>query len=134
MKFQIEARVRRPTGWTLDVRIDCVADSLGLVGPRGSGKSTLLGAIAGIEPGARVVLDGRDISSLALHHREVGYVTQDALLFPHLTVRQNLAYSPTAGPPDDVARALGIDALLDRMPRNLSGGERKRAALARAIV
>ncbi len=134
MKLQIEARIRRPTGWTLDVRIGCDADSLGLVGPSGSGKSTLLDAVAGIEPGARVALDGRDISRLPLHHREVGYVTQDALLFPHLTVRENLAYSPTAGPPDDVARALGIDALLDRMPRNLSGGERRRVALARAIV
>ncbi|RPH46675.1 MAG: ATP-binding cassette domain-containing protein [Planctomycetota bacterium] len=134
MKFQIEARVRRPTGWTLDVRIDCDADSLGLVGPSGSGKSTLLDAIAGIEPGAKVLFDGRDLSNLPLHHREIGYLTQDALLFPHLTVRQNLAYSPTAGPPDDVARALGIAPLLDRMPRNLSGGERRRVALARAIV
>jgi molybdate transport system ATP-binding protein len=134
LRFEIDATVRRPSGFLLEARFACDADALGLVGPSGSGKSTLLEAIGGIESGARVVLDGVDCSRVPLARRNVGYVTQDALLFPHLTVRQNLSYSPRAGPVDDVARAFRIDGLLDRMPRHLSGGERRRVALARAIA
>ncbi len=134
MKLDVQAHVRRPNGFVLDVQLSCDTPVLGLVGPSGGGKSTLLDAIAGIEPGARVTLDGRDLTGVPLHRRGIGYVTQDALLFPHLTVRGNLTYSPTAGPIDAVAHALGIGSLLDRMPRHLSGGERRRVALARAIV
>jgi molybdate transport system ATP-binding protein len=134
LRIEVEAAIGRPSGFQLDARFACDSMALGLVGPSGSGKSTLLDAIAGIERGARVVLDGEDCSRVPLARRRVGYVTQDALLFPHLTVRQNLSYSPRAGPIDDVARALRIDGLLDRMPRHLSGGERRRAALARAIA
>jgi molybdate transport system ATP-binding protein len=134
VRFEIDAAIRRPSGFVLAARFSCEADALGLVGPSGSGKSTLLDAIAGIEKGARVVLDGADCSAVPLARRRVGYVTQDALLFPHLTVRGNLLYSPRAGPIDDVARALQIDGLLDRMPRHLSGGERRRVALARVLA
>ncbi|HKE17868.1 MAG TPA: ATP-binding cassette domain-containing protein [Kofleriaceae bacterium] len=134
MKLDVEARVVRPGGFDLDAAISCEAPTVGIVGPSGSGKSTLLDAIAGIEPGARVVLDGDDVSRKPLHHRWVGYVTQDALLFPHLSVRANLLFSPRAGPLGEVPAALGIERLLDRMPRNLSGGERRRVALARAIL
>jgi molybdate transport system ATP-binding protein len=134
MRFVIEARVERPTGWTLEARVECDANALGLVGQSGSGKSTLLEAIAGIEAGAKVVLDGRDLSDLPLHRRSIGYVSQEALLFPHLSVRRNLSYSPSAGPLDEIARALGIDHLLERMPRHLSGGERRRVSLARAMI
>jgi molybdate transport system ATP-binding protein len=134
LRFEIEARVRRASGFTLEAAIDCAARSLGLVGPSGSGKSTLLDAIAGIEPGARVVLDGVDCSADPLERRRVGYVTQDALLFPHLTVRENLLYSPNADGPGEIPAALGIARLLDRMPRNLSAGERRRVAVGRAIL
>lgn len=134
MKFEIEAEIARPTGFQLRASVACEAGALGLVGPSGSGKSTLLDAVAGIEPGARVVLDGRDCSRLHLEEREVGYVTQDALLFPHLSVRENLLYSPRADGLGDVPAALGIAHLLDRRPRNLSGGERRRVALGRAIL
>lgn len=134
MKFEIEANIRRPSGFTLEVQFSCDAQALGLVGPSGSGKSTLLDVIAGMERGARVILDGVDFSRVSLSRRNVGHVTQDALLFPHLTVRKNLLYSPRAARIDEVARALHIDELLERMPRHLSGGERRRAALARAIV
>ncbi len=134
MNLEVDADVRRPNGFHLRVRICCETPSLGLVGPSGSGKSTLLDAIAGIEPGARVVLDGRDLSRVPLHRRGVGYLAQDALLFPHLSVRRNLSYSPDANSIEEVASAVGISHLLDRMPRHLSGGERRRAALARAIV
>ncbi len=134
MRFEIDTRVVRQTGFTLEASFTCEAQALGLVGPSGSGKSTLLEAIAGIEPGAKVVLDGFDCSKLPLHKRNVGYVTQDALLFPHLTVRENLLFSPKADSAEDVAKALGIGHLLDRMPRHLSGGEKRRVALARAII
>ncbi len=134
MKFEIEARVDRRTGFHLEAAIACDAEAVGLVGPSGSGKSTLLDAVAGIEPGARVVLDGADLTRLPVEKRGIGYVAQDALLFPHLSVRRNLLYSPRANGLGDVPAALGIEPLLDRMPRHLSGGERRRSALARAIL
>ncbi len=134
MKLAVEARIARATGFAVDVRFACDAAVLGLVGPSGSGKTTLLDAIAGLEPGARVVIDGDDWSKRPLEARRVGYVTQDALLFPHLDVRRNLTFSPRAGEIDAVVQALGLTHLLDRMPRHLSGGERRRAALARALV
>lgn len=134
MKLEVEADVPRSTGFRLRASVFCEADALGLVGPSGSGKSTLLDAIAGIESGARVAIDGRDWTPLRLEERGVGYVTQDALLFPHLSVRENLLYSPRAEGLGDVPSALGIEPLLDRMPRNLSGGERRRVALGRAIL
>lgn len=134
MKIEVDARVQRHGGFCLDVSFRCEAEALGVVGPSGSGKTTLLEFIAGIEPGARVVLDGTDYSSSPLHRRDVGYVTQDALLFPHLSVRANLVYSPRASALGDIPNALGIEHLLERMPRHLSGGERRRVALARAIL
>jgi molybdate transport system ATP-binding protein len=134
VRLDVRARIRRPGGFVLDADVSCEASALAVVGPSGSGKSTFLEAVAGIEPGARVVLDGEDLSALPLHRRRMGYVTQDALLFPHLTVRENLLYSPHARDLGDVPRALGIEGLLERRPRHLSGGERRRAALARAIL
>ncbi len=134
MKFEIQARVERPAGFVLDITEQCEAESLGLVGPSGSGKSTLLDAIAGAAPGARVALDGIDHSSTPMEERAMGYVTQEPLLFPHLTVRDNLLYSPRAASLGEIPEALGIAHLLDRMPRHLSGGERRRAALARAFL
>jgi len=134
MKLDVQARIARPNGFVLDVAIACETDVLGLVGPSGCGKSTLLDAIAGVEAASRVVLDGDEITHVPLHERRIGYVTQDALLFPHLSVRANIAYSPWADYMHHVARTLGIAPLLDRMPRHLSGGERRRVSLARAIV
>ncbi|MBI4566210.1 MAG: ATP-binding cassette domain-containing protein [Planctomycetes bacterium] len=134
MRFEVRARVRRPSGFTLDVAFDCEAQALGIVGASGSGKSTLMDAVAGIEPGADVRLDGAECSVLPLHRRSMGYVTQDPLLFPHLTVRGNLTYGSRSDAIEPVARALSIESLLDRMPRHLSGGERRRVALARAIA
>jgi len=134
MRFDIAARVRRSTGFTLEARFSCQADSVGVTGPSGSGKSTLLDAVAGIEPGARVVLGGTDLGSVPIERRGVAYVSQDPLLFPHLSVRANLLFSPRASDLGEVPDALGIRPLLDRMPRNLSGGERRRVALGRAIL
>jgi molybdate transport system ATP-binding protein len=134
MKFEVRARVARRSGFVLDAAFSCETGSLGIVGPSGSGKSTLLDLMAGVEDGGSVSIDGRDCSDIPLHRRRVGYVTQDPLLFPHMTVRRNLQYAPNAMGVDDVATALGILDLLDRMPRHLSGGERRRVALARAIA
>jgi len=116
---------------------------LAFVGPSGVGKSTLLRAIAGID--ARVTgrmrfagtawLDSAARTFVPAWQRSVGWVAQDARLFPHVSVADNLAWR--SGPASAIrehATALGVDALLDRMPRNLSGGERQRVALVRAIA
>jgi molybdate transport system ATP-binding protein len=134
MRLEVEARVARPSGFRLEAAFRCEADALAIIGPSGSGKTTLLAAIAGIEPGARVVLDGENWSGVPLHRRAVGLVPQEDLLFPNLSVRANLLHSPRADSLGDAPRALGIEHLLDRMPRHLSGGERRRAALARALL
>jgi len=131
--LEVEAAVARRAGFRLEASIRIEAESLAVVGPSGSGKTTLLDVVAGIEHG-RVALDGEDLSRVPLHRRRIGYVMQDAPLFPHLSVRRNLAYGPLAGDVEATARSLGIGHLLDRMPRNLSGGERRRAVLARAIA
>ncbi|HEX5136440.1 MAG TPA: ATP-binding cassette domain-containing protein [Planctomycetota bacterium] len=133
MILEVDADVRRRGGFRLRASLRVEAPRVALVGPSGGGKTTLLDVIAGIERG-RVVLDGDDLSRLPLHRRSIGYVMQDAPLFPHLTVRRNLAYGPRAGGIGEIAERLGIAHLLDRMPRNLSGGERRRAVLARALA
>ena len=76
-------------------------------------------------------MNGRDWSRLAAEHRSVGFVFQDYALFPHLTVRGNVAFG---GPPRDLLDRLGIAHLADARPRELSGGERQRVALARALA
>lgn len=115
-------------------------------GRSGSGKSTLLRIIAGLEPGAkgRITLgqsvwqDGRTF--LKPEARGAGMVFQDARLFPHLTVAQNLAYAakraPDASGPgqEDIARDFDLLSLLGRHPHGLSGGEKQRVALARALL
>jgi molybdate transport system ATP-binding protein len=84
------------------------------------------------------MLDGRDLSRLPSHRRGIGLVFQDARLFPHLTVRGNIAYAArraSGGPAlEEVARFFDIAALLERPVRHLSGGEKSRVALARALV
>lgn len=119
-----------------------------LFGPSGAGKSTILRLIAGLlRPDAgRIVLAGRTVFdsaagiNLAARHRRVGLVFQDGLLFPHMSVRQNLLYGPwarrVARPAsfDRTVQILDIGRLLDRAPRHLSGGERQRVAIGRALL
>ena len=112
-----------------------------LFGPSGSGKTMLLSVLAGLKRPDRgaITWNGTDISSLASHRRGIGLVFQDARLFPHLTVRQNIAYAARRAPPgglgtEEAARFFDIAALLDRPVRNLSGGEKSRVALARALA
>jgi molybdate transport system ATP-binding protein len=120
-----------------------------LYGPSGSGKTSVLRCLAGLampDPGYLCVndhvwLDTARGHALPAHRRAVGYVFQEANLFPHLDVRANLQYgykrvAPAARrvQPADATALLGIDHLLARMPGNLSGGERQRVGIARALL
>jgi len=124
---------------SLDVPADRV---LVVLGPSGAGKTMLLETIAGLRPqqAGQVSLAGTDITSLPPERRRIGLVFQDAALFPHLSVRDNIRFGPrarqTASPDDSggLLYQLGIEHLADRSPRSLSGGERQRVALARALA
>lgn len=120
-----------------------------IFGPSGSGKTSIINVMAGlIKPDfARIDLDGHILEdsgngiSLPPHKRRVGYVFQDARLFPHLTVEQNLAFgrwfTPKAGRYADggqIVSLLGIKHLLQRKPFQLSGGEKQRVAIGRALL
>lgn len=118
---------------------------IAFLGPSGSGKSTLLRIIAGLETAddGEVVLDGRRIDQLAPGDRGIAMVFQHYALYPHMSVRENMAFGlrnagVAAAEIDaliaDAARVLEIDALLDRKPGQLSGGQRQRVAIGRAIV
>jgi thiamine transport system ATP-binding protein len=116
-----------------------------LLGPSGSGKSTLLRVIAGIvTPDAgTIVLDGVDISTLPTHRRSIGMVFQDEQLFPHLTVAENVAFGlrmrgvpsgPRRERVTELLALVGLAGFADRRIDGLSGGERKRVALARSLA
>jgi multiple sugar transport system ATP-binding protein len=116
-----------------------------LVGPSGCGKSTLLRMVAGLEgvTEGRVLIGDQDVTQRPPRERDVAMVFQNYALYPHMTVRQNLGFGlkirktervELARRVDEVARALGLDGLLDRKPSSLSGGQRQRVAMGRAIV
>jgi ABC-type sugar transport system ATPase subunit len=116
-----------------------------LMGRSGSGKTTLLEAVAGLRPvaGGAVRLAGLDVTRLPPAARHVGYVPQDAALFETLSVRDNLAFAldVRGDPPaaagkraEELAGWLGLTHLLGRRPRGLSGGEKQRVALGRALA
>jgi molybdate transport system ATP-binding protein len=121
--------------FTLDVSFVTTGASTALYGPSGAGKTTILELIAGLrQPSSgEIFLDGEPLVRRPARQRHVGYVTQDDTLFPHLSVRNNVLYGATNSL-DRVASVLEITHLLDRGIRHLSGGERKRVALARALV
>jgi sn-glycerol 3-phosphate transport system ATP-binding protein len=116
-----------------------------LLGPSGCGKSTTLRLIAGLEAadGGRVVIDGRDVTSLPPAQRNIAMVFQSYALFPHLTVAENILFGlrvrrvPAADCRTRLARVaelLGLSPLLTRKPSQLSGGQQQRVALGRAII
>jgi len=116
-----------------------------LVGPSGCGKSTLLRLLAGLEhPSAgEIYIDGHRVNDLQPRDRDVAMVFQSYALYPHMTVRQNMRFGldvrkvPRAESEQavqDAAGMLGLENLLDRLPKELSGGQRQRVAVGRAIV
>ncbi|MEE2981267.1 MAG: molybdenum ABC transporter ATP-binding protein [Pseudomonadota bacterium] len=140
--------VQRSVGdFSLDVQIDCAADGVtALFGRSGSGKTTLVNLIAGLErpDRGRIVIGGTTLFDAArgidlpTEHRRLGYVFQDARLFPHFSVEGNLRYgmgldnSPIDF--DQVVDLLGLGNLLARRPYHLSGGEAQRVAIGRALL
>ena len=150
---RLEVDIQHRLGdFTLDIAFRTDSGATALFGPSGSGKTTVVHAIAGLlrpERG-RIVFDGRvmlDTASSVFvqpYRREVGYVFQDARLFPHLTVRQNLLFGRCFAHRqrrrnggmtlENVVDLLGIDHILSRRPVNLSGGERQRVAIGRALL
>ncbi|GCL61589.1 molybdenum ABC transporter ATP-binding protein [Pseudaquabacterium pictum] len=135
--------------FTLDVDLQLPGQGVtALFGPSGCGKTTLLRALAGLERAAgRVALgdavwqDDAQRRFVPPHQRPLGYVIQEAALFPHLSVQANLDYgrqragsAARAFALDAVVALLGIGALMDRRPATLSGGERQRVAIARALA
>ncbi len=116
-----------------------------LVGPSGCGKSTLLRMIAGLEEinGGEIRIGDKRVNDLPPKQRDIAMVFQNYALYPHMTVRENMAFSLALAKIDKasidskVSRAaeiLALDAMLDRYPRQLSGGQRQRVAMGRAIV
>ncbi len=116
-----------------------------LVGPSGCGKSTLLRLVAGLEEAdsGTIHLAGRDVTHLPPRDRDVAMVFQSYALYPHLTVRDNLAFGLKLRKVDgaeiskrigEASAMLGLEKLLDRLPKQLSGGQRQRVAMGRAIV
>lgn len=131
-------------GFDLDVGFAAGPGVTALFGRSGAGKTTIVNAVAGLlrPDAAQITLDGVTFNDghtcLPPHKRRVGYVFQDARLFPHLTVAQNLDYATRFGARpkgrDRIIEMLGIGALLARRPATLSGGERQRVALGRALL
>ena len=154
--IETNLHLSRP-GFALDAKLVLPAQGVtALFGPSGCGKTTLLRALAGLERAqGRAAVNGEvwqdDASGVwrPVHQRALGYVIQEAALFPHLSVRGNLDYGRRragaaaggASPPgtagfslDDAIELLGIAPLLARSPATLSGGERQRVAIARALA
>jgi molybdate transport system ATP-binding protein len=134
-----------------DFRLDATFQGAGgvtvLFGPSGAGKSGVLAAVAGalrpesgrIALGGEVLFDSAKAIDLPMERRRIGWVFQDARLFPHLTVEGNLRFGLKRAPPgpirfDEVVEVLGVGQLLHRRPRDLSGGERQRVGLGRALL
>ncbi|MFO1337084.1 MAG: molybdenum ABC transporter ATP-binding protein [Burkholderiaceae bacterium] len=144
----IEARLQLPRpGFLLDVSLALPDRGVSaLFGPSGCGKTTVLRALAGLEQAAGRVALGDEVWQdgtrfVPTHRRAIGYVIQEAALFPHLTVQGNLDFGLQRVPAaqrrialDQVVGLLGIAPLLARRPATLSGGERQRVAIARALA
>lgn len=147
--MSLQARFQWTRGaFSLDVDLDVPGEGItALFGPSGSGKTTLLRCLAGLEtvPGGQLSLAGEDWQTpdycLPVHKRPLGYVFQEASLFPHLKVEENLRYGyqrvKTRERRVEFAETvdwLGLGPLLSRYPEELSGGQRQRVALGRALL
>ena len=148
MSLAVEVTCRRG-GFELAAKFESSSGVTAVFGPSGAGKSTLLDLVAGLERPAtgRIALDGEVLVDTATrawvapHRRRLGYVFQNGRLFPHLSVRENLRYGQRfarvrtrAADEARVVEMLGIGGLLDRRPATLSGGEKQRVAIGRALL
>ena len=145
MSLQV-ALSHRLGDFALDVAFEAPAGVTALFGRSGAGKTSVVNAVAGLvrPDSGRIVLDGTVLLDraqgihLPVHKRRVGYVFQDGRLFPHLSVQGNLSYgarfSARRLPQGPVVEMLGIGDLLDRAPATLSGGEKQRVAIGRALL
>ena len=129
---------------SLDIEV-ADGEFLTLLGPSGCGKSTALACIAGLErpSGGRIMFGGRDVTRLEPHERDVAMVFQDYALYPHMTVRENMAFglsqqrmgrAEIERQVSSAAAVLDLGPLLERRPAELSGGQRQRVAVGRAVV
>lgn len=147
--MSVEARIRHAfRRFTLDVKFESQGDVVGVFGASGSGKTTLLHCVAGIirPDDATIAVNTRTVCRrpggtwTPPEKRKLAIVTQDPLLFPHLSTRGNLTYAPGASGELDsdsgwkIIDVLRLKPLLDRNPGTLSGGERQRVALGRALL
>ena len=148
--MSLSVDITHPFGdFTLNVAFEAPGGITALFGQSGTGKTTIVNAVAGIlRPragritlGGQVLFDAEAGICLPLHKRRLGYVFQDGRLFPHMSVRQNLTYgarfAPSGAPGpelDEVCDLLGLSGLLMRRPGDLSGGEKQRVAIGRALL
>jgi len=146
--IEVDIAIRRGS-FAIEAAFTADAPIVALFGRSGAGKSTIVNAIAGITRPARgriavgneVLFDSARGIDVAPESRRVGYVFQDALLFPHMTVAANLAYGARLSAHvgrfvdrDHVVSLLDLGRILDRRPANLSGGEKQRVAIGRALL
>jgi len=146
--IEVQAQLKR-RNFELDASLQLDHRVTAIFGPSGSGKSTLLGIIAGtIKPDSgRVVVNGECLFdsqnriNKPIHERRIGLVFQDGRLFPHLNVEQNLSYALNFIPRDQqqfnfehIVQLLEIGPLLQQRPHQISGGEKQRVALGRALL
>ncbi len=148
MSFDVDVETRLGD-FALAVSFTASAGLTALFGPSGAGKTSVLNMIAGVLKPARgrivvegaVLFDSAKGIDLAPDRRRVGYIFQDARLFPHMSVERNLLYGYALTPPearyaapDQVTALLGLGPLLARRPQALSGGEQQRVAIGRALL
>jgi molybdate transport system ATP-binding protein len=147
--LEVSCRLRYPTGFEVNAHFATGAPITALFGPSGAGKTSILSIIAGlrlpdagqVRLGNRVLEDTEKRFRLRPEERRIGYVFQESLLFPHLRVRDNLLYGRKRRPSDGssidcdrVLKLLDLGNTLDRLPHTLSGGEKQRVALGRALL
>jgi molybdate transport system ATP-binding protein len=147
--LEFACQLRYPSGFLLDAAFTLTKPVAALVGPSGSGKTSILSILAGLRRpdhgriciGSVLLLDSAIFFNVPPEGRGIGYVFQDQLLFPHLSVRNNLLYGwrrrrPKARPLsfERVVEVLELEELLERAPYTLSGGQRQRVALGRALL